>query len=133
MKAIKIDVVNQKVEQVSIGNDLEDIYEQIANGCTTFTCVYGLDTADVIYADDEAILKDVQGGFMLHSMKYPIVGNGLVLGTNLEGESVSSEVSVDFLEKNIIWLEEIIKSFHTFEVTYITNNNGKIEFRKVEV
>ena len=133
MKAIKIDVVNQKVEQVSIGNDLEDIYEQIDNGCTTFTCVYGLDTADVIYADDEAILKDVQGGFMLHSMKYPIVGNGLVLGTNLEGESVSSEVSVDFLEKNIIWLEEIIKSFHTFEVTYITNNNGKIEFRKVEV
>ena len=106
MKAIKIDIVNQKVEQVNIGNELEDIYEQIDNGCSTFTCVYGLDTADVIYADDEALFKEVQGGFMLHSMKYPIVGNGLVLGTNLEGESVNPEVSVDFIEKNIIWLDK---------------------------
>jgi hypothetical protein len=106
MKAIKIDVVNQKVEQVNIGNDLEDIYEQISNGCSTFTCVYGLETADVIYADDEALFQDVQGGFMLHSMKYPIVGNGLVLGTNLEGESISPEVSVEFIQKNIIWLDK---------------------------
>jgi hypothetical protein len=28
------------------------------------------------------------------------------LGTNLEGESVSPEVSVDFIEKNIIWLDK---------------------------
>lgn len=106
MKAIKIDVVNQKVEQVNIGNDLDDIYQQIANGCSTFTCIYPLESSDVIYTDDEALLKNIQGGFMLHSMIYPIVGNGLVLGTNIEGESVNSEVSVDFLEKNIIWLDK---------------------------
>jgi hypothetical protein len=106
MNAIKIDVVNQKVSQVNIGDELNDIYEQISNECTTFTCVYGLDTADVIYADDEALLKSIQGGFMLHSMTYPIVGNGLVLGTNLEGESVSPEVSVGFIEENITWLDK---------------------------
>jgi hypothetical protein len=105
MNAIKIDVVNQKVYQVIISDELDDIYAQISNGCTTFTCVYGLDTADVIYADDEAMLKEIQGGFMLHSMKYPIVGNALILGTNLEGESVSPEVSVEFIESNMIWLD----------------------------
>ena len=103
MKAIKIDVANKKVSQVNIGN-YKEIYGQIGNGCNLFCCPVQWENNDVLYADDEALLKDeLEGCFMMPDFNYPIVGNAIILGTNEEGESVDVKTKISELQKKIMF------------------------------
>jgi len=103
MKAIKIDVANKKVSQVNIEN-YKEIYGQIGNGCNLFCCPVQWENNDVLYADDEALLKDeLEGCFMMPDFNYPIVGNAIILGTNEEGESVDVKTKISELQKKIMF------------------------------
>lgn len=103
MKAIKIDVANKKVSQVNIGN-YKEIYGQIGNGCNLFCCPVQWENNDVLYADDEALLKDeLEGCFMMPDFNYPIVGNAIILGTNEEGESVDVKTKISELQQKIMF------------------------------
>lgn len=103
MKAIKIDVANKKVSQVNIGN-YKEIYGQIGNGCNLFCCPVQWENNDVLYADDEALLKDeLEGCFMMPDFNYPIVGNAIILGTNEEGESVDVKTKISELQEKIMF------------------------------
>lgn len=103
MKAIKIDVANKKVSQVNIAN-YKEIYGQIGNGCNLFCCPVQWENNDVLYADDEALLKDeLEGCFMMPDFNYPIVGNAIILGTNEEGESVDVKTKISELQEKIMF------------------------------
>jgi hypothetical protein len=103
-KALKIDVVNQTVTNITI-DDIDDIYREIGNGCETFCCPINFDNGDTLYADDESLLREnVEGCFMMDSWSYAIVGNAIILGTDFEdGESIDCKYSPMDIYKEIIW------------------------------
>ena len=103
MKAIKIDVANQTISQVNIAN-YKEIYSQIGNGCELFCCPIQYENNDVLYADDESLLRDnIEGCFTFPDWNYPIVGNAIILGTDDEGESVDVKTKIAELQSQIMW------------------------------
>jgi Domain of unknown function (DUF3846) len=113
MKAILIDSVTRSVSEVEYNGDYRHIYELI--DCDTFTIVR-IGHNDVIYVDDEGLLKDSPpcDYFMYRGYHQPLAGKGLVLGTNEEGDSVApihtlSQIKdrVEFVELNLMGFEEI--------------------------
>ena len=105
MKSFKINSAERKIEVVEI-NSWEDIAPQIGNGCTTFAAPVTLDNEDTIYVDDEGLFNSFEGGFKMEGWSYPIVGNGIVQGTDEEGESIEPLTTKEELEKMIIWVSK---------------------------
>lgn len=106
MKALKIDVVNKTITRINISkeNFSNEIYEQIGNGCNLFCCPVDFENGDCIYADDESLLREnVEGCFMLPEWNYPIVGNAIVLGTDIEGDTIDCKTYPSDLMENVIW------------------------------
>lgn len=95
MKALKINVTTQKIEEVEIG-DYKDIYKEIQ--CNLFCCPIEFENGDVLYADDESLLQDeLPGCFTLNFFSYLIVGNAIILGTDDEGESIDAKTTKEDL------------------------------------
>lgn len=109
-KALKIDVVNQTVTDITINDEIEDIYAQIGNGCELFCCPINFDNGDTLYADDESLLREnVEGCFMMDSWSYAIVGNAIILGTNFEdGESIDCKYTAEEVYNAIIWGDKAV-------------------------
>lgn len=106
MKAIKINVATQQVEEVTIGTDYKEIYGQIGNDCNLFCCPVEFENGDVLYADDEGLLKDQIGAFMLKNFSYPITGNAIILGSTEEGDSADAKTSVTEIMDQIVFLNK---------------------------
>jgi len=103
MKAIKIDVANKKLSYVNIGH-YSEIYSEIGNGCELFCCPVEYPNRDVLYADDESLLREnIEGCFSFPEWNYPIVGNGILLGSDEEGDSADVKTTIEELESKIIW------------------------------
>ena len=102
MKALFIDVINETITETTIGN-YKEIYQKIANDCSIFTCPVEFENSDIIYVDDEGLLKEVHGGFMMNGWKYPLIGNAIILGADDEGESIDYASDVEEIKKQIIF------------------------------
>jgi hypothetical protein len=107
MRAVVIDSENQKVFEVSIGTDFNEIYPLIGNGCSTFAVPVVLHNGDALYADDEGLLQeDIKGGFIMKDWNYPIVGNAVLLNVDEEGESCDAVSDVEDLNSQIEWVSQ---------------------------
>lgn len=102
-KAFKINVENRKIEEITISS-FTDISKEIGNGCGLITAPIIFDNEDTIYVDDEGMFNDYGGGFMMEDWAYPLVGNGVLLGSNEEGDSVDVKTTKEELEKMIKWV-----------------------------
>jgi hypothetical protein len=105
-KAIKIDVVSRELSYVSI-EKFSDIYKNIGNGCELFCVPIQFENEDCIYSDDEALLKEVEGGFMMKEWSYPLCGNAIVLGTDEDGDDFDCKTTIEELMPNIIWVSKV--------------------------
>jgi hypothetical protein len=98
MKIYKINVLKQKIEELDAptkesdgGIDIQFIADEI--GCDFFDVVR-INDGDCIYVDDIGLCRDgMQGAFNLDGYEQPLVGNGLVIGSNWEGESTEPVIS----------------------------------------
>lgn len=106
MKAIKINVENQKVYEVDHKQGIQDIYEHIGNGCTIFCVPIVLDNSDSFYLDDEALMHpdSIKGGFIYNG--YPFCGNALVVGTDMVGEDIAVLSSVEEVKSLIRFISK---------------------------
>jgi hypothetical protein len=88
--AIKIDVRHRTVVRVDMGTELQDFYWHI--GCTCMEAVYprGLDPRDRLYVDEEGLLTPGKKFFLIEGFEQPLAGNGLIVGHDDEGETVSA-------------------------------------------
>ena len=107
MKAILIDAVNRKVELVMTDGHFRDMQRQI--GCDIMTVGTYLENEDFIYVDDEGLLNGKWKDFFFIENKAGsksqfFAGNGLVLASNEEGESVDVKTSVEDLTKMVRFL-----------------------------
>lgn len=82
IEALKIDVTTRTVETVSLlaENSLKTLHELI--GCRTVSGFY-LDEHHHCYIDDEGLLGEVKGWFVLPGFMHPVAGNAVITGSNL--------------------------------------------------
>ena len=107
MRVLKVNVVTQQIEEVEYNGNFKEIYNIIGNGCNTFECPVTLDNEDTFYCDEEGLFHDNIGGWKMKNFAYPIVGNSVLIGTNLNnGESVDAVTTKEELEKMIIWVDK---------------------------
>lgn len=100
-----IDPVTQTITKTHVGEKIEDIYEAI--GARPFTVLH-LGPGEVIYLDDEALLRDPTPVFYFYWGDYPqpLAGKGLILGINDDsGDSCSSNLDLDFVVANVRFAE----------------------------
>ena len=111
MKAFLIDPYAMTVTEVQYGGDYNEIYK--LTDCDIFTCVTFNEHEDSIFIDDEGLINGKEQAFFRvvdtpRGPSYPLVGKGLVLGTNEEGESVEPKVTLEQLKKQIQFIPAIL-------------------------
>jgi hypothetical protein len=104
MKAIRIDSNSGKVEQVETTGKLPDIYRLL--GCKYIEAVRPsiLVGADILYVDEEGLLHGENLFFKIDGFPQPIAGNGLILGTDEEGDNNDCETSVGIVSQCVEFL-----------------------------
>ena len=103
MKAILIDVYEKEIREVDYDGTLDFIYFNLA--CKTFDVVR-VDDVNSIFVDDEGLLRQNQLYFE-YSGSYGIfqlAGNGLVLGVDDEGNSISPTLTVEDVKGKVSFL-----------------------------
>ena len=107
-KAIKIDVEKQTLEYITIEDGLNPIYDAIGNECSTFCCPVSFENEDTIYADDDILIHKhrIKGGFIMEGWRVPLLGNAIILGTDMERDSVDAKSDIELLKKQIHFISE---------------------------
>ena len=111
-KAILVDSATKTITEVEVGSGIQDIYKHL--NCDTFD-IMRLGGGVDMYLDDEGLLKnswiDKDGtkhnmvGIQLRGVGQVVMGNGLIMGHNEEGDSVDSPVSVAQVEAVVTFVE----------------------------
>ena len=102
MKAILIDARAKEVRAVDVDKSkgIKPIYDHVK--CETFTCVI-LEGEETLYVDDEGLINGTDVGFVLSCYQEPLMGNGLILGTDEMGESVDTKLTVEEVRSWVIF------------------------------
>jgi hypothetical protein len=88
--ALLLNVKENTITEVVI-KDYSDISRLI--GCNYFTTVQVNDQGDTLYVDDEGLINGTTTGFTYEGYDSPLMGNALLLGTNLRtGDSKSKRI-----------------------------------------
>lgn len=94
MKAILINAEHQTVSEVTVYG-LADMQKAVGG---LITVAYQWKGGDVLYVDDEGLLKKPKTGFSIpERTDQPFAGNGLILGSARSGNS--SDVKMDVNER----------------------------------
>lgn len=120
MKAILIDPFNETVTEVEHNGDYKHIYALLSHPDHPVDCftVVRIEYDDAIFVDDEGLLKDPKHFFVLEGYDQPLAGKGLVLGTNVVGESVSPVSTLEDVRKRVSFRHDIrLLDFEHFEGT----------------
>lgn len=65
-----------------------------------------LPNGDDVYVDEEGLFKGYKSGFVLPGIGHqPFIGNGVVAGCNVEGDTISAKSSLDVLRKQIKFID----------------------------
>ena len=102
MKAILIDPKDQTIRTLSYGGDYMELYQILE--CRMYECVYPFKNEDTIYIDEEGLLKDSNYSFSIKCDDGRIIslmGKGLILGTDAEGESIEHKTSLEEVKSRI--------------------------------
>lgn len=99
MKAILIDSFTQEVKQVEYNGDFNQINQLIGSECFCIGSYF--ENGDVVFVDDEGLLKDPTHFFVTSTYPNPLAGRGLVVGTGKQGESKGCESTVEEIKKSI--------------------------------
>lgn len=107
MKAFLIDPENREISEVEYDGSLQGIYDLI--DADMFEPV-GLPNGDAIYVDENGLLtiNDHPNPYtklfwLQHYHTSPLVGKGLVVSVNDEGETVSPSCSLEWLKKEVFF------------------------------
>ncbi len=115
MKAILIGVYAQEVIEVVHDGTLQNIYDLLV--CRTFDVVR-IDDVNSIFVDDEGILKDnLYFEYPSSNGIFQLAGNGLILGVDDEGNSISPTLTVEDVKSKVTFLSEGFKVEPYMEVT----------------
>jgi hypothetical protein len=112
IKGILIDPKAKTITEVesSTGFDLQEIYALL--GCSCITS-FGIRGDDVALCDDEGLLKgdehmQLAGCYRIKgSTQSHLVGRTLVVGTGMEGETISPTSTIEEIQEMIQWVDTL--------------------------
>ena len=108
MKAYLIDPINKMVSVVDYNGDYQTI-NKLINSQRGFDAVYGFRNEDTLYVDDEGLLTRENYMFVFdHLDRHNLFGNGLILGTDTEGESMTPEMSLNWYREKITFSKDFL-------------------------
>ena len=103
MRTILIDPEARTIEELEFEGNYQDIQKTI--GCSCFTTLnLGGETNDAVFVDDEGLLKG--SGFVFTLNGHPLVGKGLIMGCDDEGESIGTTVKMSEVLGAVEWVGE---------------------------
>ena len=121
MKCIKIDVVSRTVYEIEIEGGLQSMYDALGLGCEMIekgfylpiiSAVESTSRMDTCFVDEEGIIKGddyIKGGFSFQAAKGNVYGpffnNGLIIGCDSDGESVSHRQIFETIKNDIQFYE----------------------------
>lgn len=111
-RAFHIDAAAQTVMEVMIEDKHSlDILQKLVGGY--IEVAVRLDNQDVIYVDEEGLLKKYEVFFEYEGAHQPFAGNGVMVGTNSKGADVDCKTTLEELKAKIAFysLEEIRKKY----------------------
>ena len=117
MRALLIDVEARKIRVYEISANYKDIHAAIGGSCRYFTTPVRFPNGDFLFVDDEGLLhkEDPKGAFQMNGWRIPIVGNGLILGSNYEGETIDCTTNPEDIIDEINWYSpQQAKDYKTF-------------------
>ena len=126
MIAYKINVIDQNVTPIEykgyidICPNLSTPHKAVSLFTTVYMSIEGHYTSngDCIYVDDEGLLVDINYGFKYKGYNGVLMGNGLVLGTDENGDSSAPNIDIYTLRENITFLGlvKVHESYRGFEI-----------------
>ncbi len=102
MKAYLIDPAAKAVTEVDYDGDYKSIYKLI--GADLFDTVRINRENDVIFVDDEGLLKPQAHFWRYGHLGHDLCGKGLVLGTDDDGDSISPKIALERVQSKVVWL-----------------------------
>lgn len=122
-----IDPEKQTIDPVKYNGDYKEIYKLIE--CGTFTIVR-IDDENMIFVDDEGLLNNPRHFFCLRGYPQPLAGKGLLMGSNEDGDTVSSTMDLDKVKDLIVGFQELsVQGFVTKEEDNVEIMPGVKGFR----
>lgn len=117
MTGILIDPKARSIREVEIKKDedgscLTDMYRELNCECVdvapgVMSYLPGHPEDDLWFDDEGVFREDDCGAFILSELFTPIIGRGLILGSDKSGNSVShhlSQEAVEFLNKSVLFI-----------------------------
>lgn len=109
MKAYLITPLERRIEAIEYDGDWRKISPLI--GADLFTTVMLNREEDMVYVDDEGLINgNPHGWFVLKGYGQPLKGKGLVLGTDVEGNSVAPTINLGALYNLIEMFDTVDES-----------------------
>ena len=96
---IFIDAEHRRIVPHEVGEDYRDITKAI--GCRVMEVASYLDNEDVIYVDEEGRINGTKHYFVFDGNVF--AGNGLVVGTGEEGETISCKSKELDIASRVEW------------------------------
>lgn len=103
MKAILINAKTKEVKEIEIGKDYKEIYKHLE--CQYFTIGTYLDKQDAIFVDDEGLMNGTDEFFTFEGAHQPFAGNGLIMGSDDEGESTDCKIQIDEVKNKVAFYD----------------------------
>jgi hypothetical protein len=108
MRTILIDPEAQTIEELDFEGNYKDIQRII--GCNCFTTV-NIGNARIVKMPNDALFIDDEGllnpsGFVFQFYDAKLVGKGLIIGCDDEGESAPADIDISEVRNNTQWLGE---------------------------
>jgi hypothetical protein len=98
-----IDPAARSITTWLYNGDWQTIAPALRIDSSPFTLVH-IDDGDLIYVDDEGLLKPLDWFFAIKGGHQPFAGSGLVLGSNDGGETVSARIALPDLKRRVLHL-----------------------------
>jgi hypothetical protein len=109
IKCIVIDSAKREVYEAEIsGSNHRDIYPLLGEGVSTFACPVQFNESDTLFVDDEGLYNTFEGGYIMTDWSYPICGNGVVIGSDTNGNSAPVQISLDEVRKQVRWVSKAV-------------------------
>jgi len=117
VRGILINSQTETITEVYVNGDYTEIYRII--NVDLFTVVNLDNKGNALFVDDEGLLKNPEFFFKWDGYHQPLAGNGLILGTDDEGESVSTTLTLEEVKARV--------TFKRLEVVAFEHREGVID------
>ena len=113
MKAILIDPMFNTIKEVQYDGDYKSIYRLIGYSFTkyqprAFDVVSIPIGFDGIYVDEEGLYSEKKHlwsfkGILFNNHLFNLINKGLVLGSNIVGDTIESDLSLEEIKERVVW------------------------------